>query len=129
MAPTYSLRTAASGLKVGLKSSRLTLPPLTPSIPPPMRLNPFRALRPPPEFAAQVACVPYDVVNREEAAALAPGTRAASCTSAAPTSICPPSTDPYDARVYAQARAALEGFLRDGTLLRDADRRCTSTGR
>ena len=38
-----------------------------------MRLNPFRALRPPPEIAAQVACVPYDVVDRDEAASLAAG--------------------------------------------------------
>jgi uncharacterized protein (DUF1015 family) len=36
-----------------------------------MRLHPFRALRPPPELAARVAAVPYDVVSREEAAALA----------------------------------------------------------
>ena len=32
---------------------------------------PFRALRPPPEVANQVASVPYDVVNRKEAAELA----------------------------------------------------------
>ena len=32
---------------------------------------PFRALRPTPEAANQVASVPYDVVNRKEAAELA----------------------------------------------------------
>ena len=36
-----------------------------------MRLNPFRAVRPQPDLAAQVAAVPYDVVNRAEAAELA----------------------------------------------------------
>ena len=36
-----------------------------------MRLNPFRALRPAPALAAQVAAVPYDVVSREEAVELA----------------------------------------------------------
>jgi len=87
-----------------------------------MRLNPFRALRPPPEFAAQVACVPYDVVNREEAASLAAGNPRSFLHVGRPDIDLPASTDPYDDRVYAQGRVALEGFLRDGTLLRDADR-------
>ncbi|MBO0861843.1 MAG: DUF1015 domain-containing protein [Chloracidobacterium sp.] len=34
-------------------------------------IKPFRALRPTPERAAEVAAVPYDVVNKEEASALA----------------------------------------------------------
>jgi uncharacterized protein (DUF1015 family) len=87
-----------------------------------MRLNPFRALRPPPEFAAQVACVPYDVVNREEAALLAAGNPRSFLHVGRPDIDLPASTDPYDDRVYAQGRMALEGFLRNGTLLRDADR-------
>ena len=36
-------------------------------------LSPFRALRPAPEVAAEVASVPYDVVNTDEARALAAG--------------------------------------------------------
>ena len=36
-------------------------------------LFPFRALRPAPAAAAEVASVPYDVVNTEEARALAAG--------------------------------------------------------
>jgi uncharacterized protein (DUF1015 family) len=87
-----------------------------------MRLNPFRALRPPPEFAAQVACVPYDVVNREEAASLAAGNPRSFLHVGRPDIDLPASTDPYDASVYARGRAALDGFLRDGTLVRDADR-------
>jgi uncharacterized protein (DUF1015 family) len=87
-----------------------------------MRLNPFRALRPPPEFAAQVACVPYDVVNRDEAAALAAGNPRSFLHVGRPDIDLPASTDPYADRVYTQGRAALEGLLRDGTLLRDADR-------
>ena len=34
-------------------------------------IRPFRALRPQPERAQQVASVPYDVVNTDEARALA----------------------------------------------------------
>ena len=76
-----------------------------------MRLNPFRAIRPRPELAARVAAVPYDVVNRDEAAELARGIPTASSTSAGRTSICP-RLDPYDARIYAGAREALDELAR-----------------
>ena len=38
-----------------------------------MKIRPFAAVRPAPEFAAQVAAVPYDVVDTAEARALAAG--------------------------------------------------------
>ena len=37
------------------------------------KIRPFRALRPEPSLAAQIAAVPYDVVNTDEARALAAG--------------------------------------------------------
>ena len=37
------------------------------------RIQPFRAIRPTPQHAESVASVPYDVVNRDEAAQLAEG--------------------------------------------------------
>lgn len=37
------------------------------------RIKAFQALRPVPELAVKVASVPYDVVNRDEAAELAAG--------------------------------------------------------
>jgi len=84
-----------------------------------MRLHPFRALRPPPAIAGEVAAVPYDVVNREEAAALADGNPRSFLHVGRPDIDLPADTDPYDARVYAQGRAALDAFVRDGTLRRD----------
>jgi len=84
-----------------------------------MRLHPFRALRPPPAIAGEVAAVPYDVVNREEAAALADGNPRSFLHVGRPDIDLPAETDPYDARVYAQGRSALDAFLRDGTLRRD----------
>lgn len=36
-------------------------------------LHPFKALRPKPEVAAEVACVPYDVINTDEARQMAKG--------------------------------------------------------
>ena len=84
-----------------------------------MRLNPFRALRPAPGLAAQVAAVPYDVVNRDEAAALAAGNPHSFLHVGRSDIDLPPDTDPHDDRVYAAAREALERFQRDGTLVRD----------
>ncbi|MCG8604617.1 DUF1015 domain-containing protein, partial [bacterium] len=36
-------------------------------------LHPFRAVRPVPELAEEIACVPYDVINSDEARQLAEG--------------------------------------------------------
>ena len=38
-----------------------------------LRIRAFQGLSPAPQLAAEVACVPYDVVNREESAALTEG--------------------------------------------------------
>jgi len=37
------------------------------------RVKPFRGLRPPKELAAKVACLPYDVMNTQEARKMAEG--------------------------------------------------------
>ncbi|HUF34599.1 MAG TPA: DUF1015 family protein [Gemmatimonadales bacterium] len=84
-----------------------------------MRLRPFRAIRPAPDLAARVAAVPYDVVNREEAAELARGNPHSFLHVGRSDIDLPPDTDPHDPRIYARAREALDGFLADGTLLRD----------
>ncbi len=86
-----------------------------------MRIHPFRALRPPAELARDVASVPYDVVNRDEACTLAAGNPRSFLHVGRPDIDLPASTDPYDASVYARGRAALDGFLADGTLFRDPD--------
>ncbi len=86
-----------------------------------MRLHPFRALRPPAGLAARVASVPYDVVNRDEAAALAAGNPQSFLHVGRPDIDLPPDTDPHDDRVYAQGRRALDRFLAEGTLVRDAE--------
>ena len=84
-----------------------------------MRLNPFRALRPPPELAARVASVPYDVVSRDEAAKLAEGNPHSFLHVGRSDIDLPADTDPYDSRVYGTARAALDRFVAEGTLIRE----------
>ena len=84
-----------------------------------MRLNPFRAIRPRPDLAAQVASVPYDVVNREEAAELARGNPHSFLHVGRSDIDLPGDVDPYDPRIYARAREALDRLLAEGALLKD----------
>jgi uncharacterized protein (DUF1015 family) len=85
-----------------------------------MRLHPFPALRPAPHLAERVAAVPYDVVNRAEAAALAAGNPYSFLHVGRSDIDLPETVDPYDRRVYAKAREALDRFQADGTLIREA---------
>jgi uncharacterized protein (DUF1015 family) len=84
-----------------------------------MRLHPFRALRPAPALAERVASVPYDVVNRTEAAELAAGNPHSFLHVGRSDIDLPADVDPYDPRIYALARQALDRFQADGTLLRE----------
>jgi uncharacterized protein (DUF1015 family) len=85
-----------------------------------MRLNPFRAVRPRPDLAAQVAAVPYDVVNRAEAAELARGNPHSFLHVGRSDIDLPADVDPYDSRIYRRAREALDDLLAGGTLLHDS---------
>jgi uncharacterized protein (DUF1015 family) len=84
-----------------------------------MRLNPFHAIRPRPDLAAEVAAVPYDVVNRSEAAELARGNPHSFLHVGRSDIDLPADVDPYDPRIYRRAREALDELLARGTLLRD----------
>jgi uncharacterized protein (DUF1015 family) len=84
-----------------------------------MRLHPFRALRPRPEFADQVAAVPYDVVNRAEAAELARGNPRSFLHVGRSDIDLAEDVDPYDPRVYLRAREGLDQFLLQGVLVRE----------
>lgn len=64
---------------------------------------PFRGLMPTPEKVAKVAAVPYDVVNSEEAAALAEGNPLSFLRVSKPEIELEQGIDLYDAKVYAKA--------------------------
>ena len=66
-------------------------------------IYPFRALRPVPTAAAQVASVPYDVVNTDEARALAAGNALSFLHISRPEIDLPHGTDPHGDAVYAKA--------------------------
>lgn len=83
------------------------------------RVEPFRGVRPLPEFAAQVASRPYDVLSTQEALTEA-GDNKLSFLHVGKSEIdFPAGTDPYDERVYLRARQNFEDLLRDGVLRQD----------
>jgi uncharacterized protein (DUF1015 family) len=77
-------------------------------------VRPFAALRPRAGLAPRVAAVPYDVVNAEEARALAGDALSFLHVSRAEIDL-PPSTDPYADAVYAKAVQA-QAALRESAL-------------
>jgi uncharacterized protein (DUF1015 family) len=77
-------------------------------------VRPFAALRPRAGLAPRVAAVPYDVVNAEEARALAGDPLSFLHVSRAEIDL-PPSTDPYADAVYAKAVQA-QAALRESAL-------------
>jgi uncharacterized protein (DUF1015 family) len=68
---------------------------------------PFRALRPTPASVSRVAAVPYDVVNAQEAHALADGNPLSFLHVSRAEIDLAPATDPYSDAVY---RKAVENF-------------------
>ncbi|HJZ80135.1 MAG TPA: DUF1015 family protein [Pyrinomonadaceae bacterium] len=71
-------------------------------------IRPFNALRPPGERAAEVAAVPYDVVNTTEARALAAGNPWSFLHVSRPEIDLPDGTPIYSDEVYAQATSNFE---------------------
>lgn len=85
-----------------------------------MRTQAFQGLIPAPGRASEVATVPYDVVNTEEARALAKG-RPYDLLHVDRAEIdLPPDTDPYSDLVYETALANFRRLQRDGLLRRES---------
>lgn len=82
-------------------------------------IRPFHALRPPVERAAEVAAVPYDVVNSEEAAKLAEGNPWSFLHVTRPEIDLPRGTDLYSDEVYAKASENFERLVAECPLETD----------
>lgn len=78
----------------------------------------FVALRPAAGRASAVAAVPYDVVNTEEARALAAGNPDSLLHATRPEIDLPEGTDPHSDAVYAQAQVAFADLQARGALVR-----------
>jgi uncharacterized protein (DUF1015 family) len=81
-------------------------------------IHPFRALRPRSDDAARVAAVPYDVVNTDEARALADGNPLSFLRVSRAELELDPGTNPYDEAVYERAARNFEA-LRQTALVQD----------
>ena len=79
-------------------------------------VQPFRALRPKPELAAQVAAPPYDVVSLEEARKVAEGNPYCFLRVGRAELELADGVDPYSTEVYEKGAANLQGFIKDGVM-------------
>ena len=84
-----------------------------------MKIRPFAAVRPTPEFADKVAAVPYDVVDTAEARALAAGNPKSFLHVSRPEIDMPDGVSCSSPEAYQQARKALDALRADGTLVQE----------
>jgi uncharacterized protein (DUF1015 family) len=83
-------------------------------------VHPFRALRPVPSNASQIAAVPYDVVSAEEARALVEGNPLSFLRVSRAEIEFPPTTNPYSDVVYQRASQNF-AKLRETSLVLEAE--------
>ncbi len=83
------------------------------------RIKPFRAYRPRPEHAREIASFPYDVISSDEARALAEGNPLSFLHVGKPEIDLDPSIPLHDDRVYAKAVENLRRLVDTGELVRD----------
>ena len=84
-------------------------------------IHPFRALRPPARIVSEVAAVPYDVVNTEEARSLAANNPLSFLHVSRPEIDLPEGTDIYADEVYEKARENFDKLKGDGTLEEESE--------
>jgi uncharacterized protein (DUF1015 family) len=85
-----------------------------------LRIKAFQGLRPAQELVAEVACVPYDVVNRAESAELAKGNPNSLLHVDRAEIDLPDDVDPYSDQVYAKALENFQGLQAKGALIRES---------
>lgn len=83
-------------------------------------VRPFRAIRPQPEVAGQVAALPYDVMNSDEARQMVKGNPYSFLHVDKAEIDMDPAIDLYDTRVYEKARDNLNQMIEKGVFLQDA---------
>ena len=87
---------------------------------PMMHIYPFKALRPVnPAEAETISALPYDVMNRAEAKAMAEGLSHSYLRVTRAELELPDSVDAYDPKVYAHARENLDKMIADGVIAYD----------
>jgi len=84
-------------------------------------IKPFRGLRPPANMAAEIACLPYDVMNSEEAAVMASGKEKSLLHITKSEIDLPEGTDVHSEEVYSKAFENFTGWQKKGWLIQDEE--------
>lgn len=82
-------------------------------------VRPFRAIRPGKEYAEKVISLPYDVMNRKEAAEMAEGNPYSFLHICRAEIDLPQQNDPYDISVYEKAKANISDNLEKGVFIKE----------
>ena len=82
-------------------------------------VRPFAGIRPIPHLAHQIACLPYDVMNREEAKGMAQNNPYSFLHVTRAEIDLDDSADPYDDATYQKSRKNLEQMIQKGILIQD----------
>jgi uncharacterized protein (DUF1015 family) len=83
-------------------------------------IQPFKALRPQPQFAKQVASKPYDVLSSAEAKIEAQGNPASFLHITKSEIDLPEQTDIHAPEVYQQAKQNLHAFIKRDILFQES---------
>jgi uncharacterized protein (DUF1015 family) len=86
-------------------------------------VKPFKGLRPPKEIVKELACLPYDVMNTQEAAKMASGKERSLLRITRAEIECPDVKDIHSEEVYQKAVDNFRLFRDNGWLLPDAEAR------
>jgi len=84
-------------------------------------VRPFKAVRPAKEYAEKVISLPYDVMNREEAAKMAEGNPYSFLHICRSEIDLPEQDNPYHPEVYLKAKENLEHFVEEGVFIEDKE--------
>jgi uncharacterized protein (DUF1015 family) len=84
-----------------------------------VRILPFRGVRPDKKYVVEMSAPPYDVINSDEARALAQGKQKSYLRISRPEVDFPASVDEHDDKVYAQGKINYDLFKKNGWLISD----------
>lgn len=80
-------------------------------------VRPFKAIRPEKEYASKVLSLPYDVMNRQEAAEMAEGNPYSFLHICRAEIDLPDQENQYDRSVYEKAKANIAGYIEEGIFI------------
>ena len=82
-------------------------------------LKPFKGLRPPKNLVEEVACLPYDVMNKQEAAQMAEGKEKSLLHITRAEIDLPEGVDVHSEEVYNKSNENFKEFIKKGWLIQD----------